>query len=152
MLSSVEIDYIKSLILTYRKMGYSKYLCHTITDSSNDYDICIYFSKNGIEAISDSYYDVTDGIKILIDSSSKSNHNYDDYKISVGFSGFINIDRAEFIYTNASLVEGYSVEVQGVCPDLIEDTQGSNVTVTVVVIAFIIFIYLFIRDLLKFGG
>lgn len=152
MLTAVESDYIKNLILTYRKMGYDKYLCHTITDSSNDYDICIYFSKNGIEAVTDTYYDVTNGIKVLIDSSSKSSHNYDAYKVSVGFNGFVNIDRAEFVYTNASLIEGYAIELQGLCPDLIENTQGNHLTASIVIISVIILLYLVIRDLFKLGG
>lgn len=74
MLSSVELEYVKSLISTYYAKGYKYYLCTTVTETNyttTDYDICIYFSKEPIEAVTDNYFDIRNGIQIYIDSSSK---------------------------------------------------------------------------------
>lgn len=74
MLTAVELEYVKSLISTYYLKGYKYYLCTTVTEygtSNTDYDLCIYFSKEPIEAITDNYFEVKNGIQIYIDSSSK---------------------------------------------------------------------------------
>lgn len=74
MLTTNELDYVKALISTYYTKGYKYYLCTTVTElynSDNDYDLCIYFSKEPIEAVTDNYFDVKNGLQIYIDSSSK---------------------------------------------------------------------------------
>lgn len=74
MLTAVELEYVKALISTYYAKGYKYYLCTTVTEFGNnasDYDICIYFSKEPIEAITDNYFEVKNGVQIYIDSSSK---------------------------------------------------------------------------------
>ena len=59
MLTSVELDYLKLLIMRYRNKGYYNYLCHTVSDNnSSDYDLCVYFSKEKIIADSDNQFEV----------------------------------------------------------------------------------------------
>ena len=38
MFSSLEVDYILSLINTYQRLGYKYYMCHTITENDNSYN------------------------------------------------------------------------------------------------------------------
>lgn len=74
MLTAVELEYVKSLISIYYSKGYKYYLITTVTEigsNASDYDLCIYFSKEPIEAITDNYFQVKNGIQIFIDSSSK---------------------------------------------------------------------------------
>lgn len=109
MFSSVEENYIKGLISAYAKQGYKYYICHTVTESYNNYDIYIYFSKSEIEAITPLTFDVSNGIYLKIDSSSRNDNNYNpstDYRIIVSSSNFnnvVSVDKAEFIYTNATV-------------------------------------------------
>ena len=51
MLSSLESEYLKGLISVYKSKGYKYYIAHTVTETNNDYDVCIYLSKTEIKAI-----------------------------------------------------------------------------------------------------
>lgn len=156
MLSSVEIDYLKSLILAYKKQGYNYYLCHTVTNyysDVNDYDLYVYFSKDPIEAItSDHFYVPEGGIEVQIDSSSKSNNNTNDSVVSFSYSGDVVVDVAEFTYTNAKLYEGYSVSSNALSPDIVEATPYATTSFVLILFVVMTFLYIYIRDLLNIGG
>lgn len=107
MFSTVEENYIKGLISAYSKLGYKYYICHTVTENYNNYDIYIYFSKSEIKAITPLTFDVFNGIYLKIDSSARNDNNYNpstDYRIVVSNSNYndvVSVDKAEFVYTNA---------------------------------------------------
>lgn len=111
MFSDVEENYIISLINTYRKEGFPYYIVHSITDRDNDYDICLYVSKEEIKEVSSDIFKVSHGIEIQIDSSSRNSDGYNpsthsrDRMVNSDFSGIVQVDIAEFIYTNASREE-----------------------------------------------
>lgn len=136
MLSNSESDYIKSLILTYKSQGYDYYLCSTISDNS-DYDIVIYFSKEKIIALTTDRFEVKEGIRLYIDSSSKSTYNTNDSVVSGSYSGIITVDIAEFSYTNAKLSEDYSIFTQAISPDILENSPVNQLSMFLVILVII---------------
>lgn len=124
MLTQTESEYIKGLISSYEAKGYHSYLCHTVTERNNDFDICIYFSKTDIIARDNSIYSLKDTVKIYIDSSSRSYGSggyIDTPRVMIAdsnFSGTISINVAEFVYTNALV--SYDEAVYMINPDLMQ--------------------------------
>lgn len=150
MLTQIEHDYCKSLVDTYYSKGYKYYLIHTITDTNNNYDVCIYFSKTEISGLNDNYFFIDHGLRIYLDSSSK-NYNYSGSRDTVdSFSGNVTIDVAEFIYTNAKTEYNYSLIP--VNPDIMVDYSYNNINFCLVFLLVIFFLYFFIRDLFRIGG
>ena len=156
MFSSLEVDYILSLINTYQRLGYKYYMCHTITENDNNYDICIYFSKNKITAVTSTTFDVTNAIQIYIDSSSRNDNSYNssthhrDYVSNSNLTKIVSVHQAEFIYTNA-VVETSSNTV--VNPDLLLN-QASNYNDFLLISAGVllcgtIFLYMFFKSILR---
>ena len=110
MLTAVESEYIRGLISVYQLKGYKYYMCHTVTENNNNYDACIYFSKDEIMAIDNNIFSVSSGVKIYIDSSSRSYNYQTGYNDSPrtliadnSFNGNVNVNVAEFVYTNANI-------------------------------------------------
>lgn len=150
MLSQVELEYVRALINTYYAKGYKYYMCHTISDNNNnDYDICIYFSKDKIEALNDNYFSVENGIRIYIDSSLKSNYNTNASDVVSSFSNNVTVDVSEFIYTNAE--SEYSYNSLCLNPDLQIDYKQNHLSVITLILMCIIFCYIFIKDLFLRG-
>ena len=157
MFTQVEENYIKSLINTYKKEGYKYYLCHTVTENNNDYDICLYVSKEEIKAVTSASFDVTNAVKIYIDSSSRNDSGYNpsthtrDRVDESNLSTIVIVDDAEFIYTNATC--NYDMTSLPVNPDLF--LQGTDsyssmfLTVTCIVVLVITFLYTFFYNILK---
>lgn len=150
MLTSVESDYIKSLVSTYMNHGFKYYMVHSITDSNNDYDMCLYMSKNKIEALSDNYFQVEKGIRVYIDSSSKSNYHIDTRDDVDSFNGYVTVDIAEFIYTNA--ISDYSYNTLCLNPDFMVNFQASKYDVINCYLIVIMFLFIVISKLFKLGG
>lgn len=151
MLTQVEKDYLISLINTYKKQGYKHYMAHTVTENNNDYDICVYFSKNDIVAINDNYFDIgTNALKILINSSSRSNYDSVDRDNVSSFNGNVTIPEYEFIYTDAKAE--YSISSLCVNPDITLDYGFRQIDLVLLFLVCIIFSYVFIKDLLNIGG
>lgn len=159
MFSNLEEDYILSLINTYKKEGYNYYLCHTVTDYNNVYDVTLYFSKKEILAYDNYTYSVEDGIVLFLDSSSRNDNSYNpstNERIVLSnsnYNGIVYINVAEFVYTNCKL--NYKTNTDVVMPDLTLNNADSisakscfNVLVIFVVI---MFLYIFIRDILRIG-
>ncbi len=153
MFSQQEIDYVLSLINTYRRLGYNYYVCHTITENDNIYDICIYFSKKEIKATSSTTFDLINAIQINIDSSSR-NYNSSihsrDTLVSSDLTKIININSAEFIYTNATVSNSAITLVN---PDL-RLNAASNYDNTLLLasnlfMCSVIFLYLFFKSILR---
>lgn len=153
MFSQQEIDYVLSLINTYRKLGYKYYVCHTITENDNVYDICIYFSQKEIKAITSTTFDLSNAIQINIDSSSR-NYNSSihsrDTLVSSDLTKIININSAEFIYTNSTV---FNVATTIVNPDLtLNNASNYDNTLLLASILFMccsIFLYLFFKSVLR---
>lgn len=150
MFSTVENEYIKALINTYYGKGYKYYICHTITENGNDYDLCFYFSKEEIRAVTSSYFDVKNGLRVYLDSSSKSNYSNLTRDIVSTFSGYVDVDVAEFIYTNANC--NYIVENMPLNPDISIDYTQNHVDIILLIVITIFCVYSFIKDLFNIGG
>ena len=158
MFSTVEESYIKGLISSYYQKGYKFYVVHTITENNDEYDACIYFSKSEIKAITPLTFDVTNGVCIKLDSSSRYSYNdtsnyYKSVVVDGNYTNVVAIDKAEFIYTNATL--GYSETSLPINPDINYNSSNSYSDIvssnTLFCLIIIVFLYMFIRDLLRFG-
>ena len=156
MFSQQEIDYILSLINTYRRLGYKYYVCHTVTEDNNNYDIRSYFSKKEIKAITSSTFDLTNAIQIDVDSSSRNDNSYNssthsrDTIVSSNLTKIINIYQAEFIYTNATIS---NVATTIANPDLrLNSASNYDNTLLLASVLFMccsIFLYLFFKSILR---
>lgn len=141
---------LRHYLILIIKNGYTSYLVHTVTENNNDYDICIYLSKTDIEAVTDNYFDINDGLQIYIDSSSRSNYSTNRRDSVSRFNGSVTIDNAEFIYTNA--ISEYSLVNIPLNPDLSIDYTQKQTDMVLIFIVVILILYIFIRDLFNIGG
>lgn len=156
MFTQTEENYIKALINTYKKKGYNYYLCHTITEDNNNYDIAVYVSKEEIKAVSGSVFDLTNAIYIQIDSSTRNNsynsslHSRDRI-VNSNVTTILEVHEAEFVYTNAT----YTYNEANTCvnPDIL--LQGSDsisslyLSITCIVVLLISFLYTFFINILR---
>lgn len=157
MFSQNEENYIKSLINTYHKDGYNYYICHTVTESDNVYDVYIYFSKKEIKAISRDTFDVTDGVYIQLDSSSRNDNSYNPSThsrirvVNSNFTDVVSVNSAEFIYTNS--VCNYDTSKTVLNPDL--NLQGTNsyldcrFMAVCIFVLIVTFLYTFFTNILR---
>ena len=155
MFTAQEIEYLKSLIAVYNEQGYIYYIAHTVTESDNVYDFVIYFSKDEILATNDNLFVMQNALKISVDSSSR---NYNSYNPSVHsresvqeFSGVLNVNVAEFIYTNAK--NDSVLATTYINPDISVEYGLLNSTYTatgaLLVVLVITFLYIFIKDIIR---
>lgn len=158
MLTAVESEYIRGLISSYQAKGYKYYVCHTITENNNNYDACVYFSKEEIKAVDNNIFSISNGIKIYVDSSSRSYNyqtGYNDTPRTLiadnNFNGNVNINVAEFIYTNATA--DYSESVYVLNPDITKSGVSSytkdSFSVILLVLVVSILLFNFIRTILR---
>lgn len=157
MFTQTEENYLKSLINTYISKGYKYYLCHTITESNNNYDVCLYVSKNEIKANNSYIFDLSQAICIYIDSSSRSDSGYNpsthsrDIIHSDNVTGEVEINQAEFIYTNASYT--YTESTLPVNPDLmlqgVDSYQHLCNNNVLIVLLVVMFLYTFFISILR---
>lgn len=150
MFTSVELDYLRALINTYYSKGYKYYMCHTITENNNEYDMCIYFSQEKIEAFSDTYFDVVHGIRIYVDSSGKSTYSTGHRDVVSSFSGSVSVDKAEFIYTNAD--NDCSITTIPINPDIFIDYSYKYTDYAVMFVIIFVFLCYYIKVLFGIGG
>lgn len=156
MFSTLEENYIKSLINTYKKEGYSYYVVHTVTETDNEYDFYIYFSQDEIIFTNSYTFELSDNSLMLkVDSSSRNDNSYNP---SIGHrdlvfyeSGTINVNVAEFIYSNAGY--NYSLIVHSLNPDIMNsglDSYNNNlISLSLLCICSSIFLFMFVRSLLR---
>lgn len=149
MLSVQEQNYLEGLVNAYKAKGYNYYLCHTISYNS-DYDFVVYFSKNPIEAISDYYFSVDTGVRVYVNSSTRSQYDNSTRDTSSSFNGNVNVDLGEFIYTNADT--SYTSTNTPVNPDVMSDVELSRFEFLVVFLICFIGLYIFICHLFGIGG
>ena len=158
MFSTVEESYIKGLISSYYQKGYKFYVVHTITENNDEYDACIYFSKSEIKAITPLTFDVTNGVCIKLDSSSRYSYNdssniYKSLLVDGNYNNILSVDKAEFIYTNAKTT--YAETSLPINPDINYNTSNSYSNIysysIIICLITVLFLYIFIRDLLRFG-
>lgn len=96
------------------------------------------------------YFSVKNGLKIYIDSSSRSyNTSYNTPRILIAdnnFNSSFNINVAEFVYTNAVL--SYSEETTALNPDILKtgvtsyDSDCFGIIVVVLICSFMLFNFL----------
>lgn len=159
MFSSLEEDFILSIIQTYAKDGYKYYMAHTITENNNNYDICLYLSKKDITAYDNYTYLIENGLCIYIDSSPRNDNGYNlstHERIILSnnnVNNMVYINNAEFVYSNSNLNYKYTSDI--VQPDLLLNSANSyfdKECMSVGVIFIIIFfLYIFIKDILRVG-
>lgn len=157
MFSQTEENYIKALINTYKQQGYNYYLTHTITETDYNYDIYLYVSKEEIKAVTPTTFDLTNAICIYIDSSSRNDNTYNpsthsrDRIENGNLTASVEVNQAEFIYTNATFT--YSETVGCINPDLLLQSSDSYVSLRIsAVIIFILivtFLYTFFTNILR---
>lgn len=157
MLTAVEENYVKGLINQYRQEGYVYYVCHTVTEQDNQYDVYLYLSKDKIIAITQTSYEITGGIFIKIDSSNRNDSGYNPSTNSRSilannnFTSVIDINRAEFIYTNAYINYKSSELVYN--PNLMINSADSYsnlyLSILCVVVLIITFLYTFFTNVLR---
>lgn len=156
MFSQQEIDYILSLINTYRRLGYQYYMCHTVTEDNNVYDICIYFSQKEIKAVTSTTFDLSNAIQINIDSSSRNDNSYNgsthsrDTLVSSNLTKIINVNAAEFIYTNATVSNSAITLVNSdLTLNNASNYQDTLLLATNLFMCSVIFLYLFFKSILR---
>lgn len=152
MLNEQEFEYVKNLISTYQKYGYKYYVCYTTTDDNIDIDVNICLSKNEIHAVTDTIFDVPNGIKITLKSSNyRYNDRPDVVNLITTISGdLVVVNDYEYIYTNA--VIDYETTEHVVNPDLFySDLNFGNTQylyISVFLLA-VIFLYMFVKSILR---
>lgn len=156
MFSQVEENYIKGLIGSYFKQGYKYYVCHTVNETDNVYDIYIYFSKEEIKALNSNSYKLDKSICLKIDSSTRNDNSYNPSIHSrtilsnSNYTGDLDINEAEFIYTNATL--DYEISVDTINPDINyngHSVSDSFYSIGILFILVILFVYTFVKDILR---
>ncbi len=153
MLDENVLNYCVGLINRYKQEGYKNYLLHTISDN-DDYDLCLYLSKDDIVAVNDNVFLLSDlTIQININTTSLNNSIGDVFSRDILFvtSGEKDIDINEVVYTNAKV--NYNLLDYTINPDLLvssSDSSNSN-TYSLVIIFLLcsIFLYIFIKSLLR---
>lgn len=119
MFSTNQLEVIQTLVPTMKNQGYDYYIAYTNTDTSSSWgsttepDLCIVFSSDEITATSGYSYDVPEGSVMYVIrtgnySTSQSAVNTDRYEISE-YSGILNIDIYEHVYSNSTYSEGVVV-------------------------------------------
>ena len=157
MFTSVEESYLKGLINNYFKQGYKYYVCHTVTETDNDYDVYLYLSKEEIIAITSTSFDITHGVFIMLDSSSRNDNTYNPstgYRLIVSNSDYtdiLSVNKAEFIYSNAEV--DYDVTTLSAPADILinnSDTlNGLHLNILCCFILTITFLYTFLSNILR---
>lgn len=156
MFSQVEENYIKALINTYKKQGYKYYICHTVTENNNEYDVYIYFSKEEIKAINRTTFDLNNSLYIQLDTSTRNDNSYNPNNddciriINSNYSTILSVHQSEFIYTNALFKTGVSTVVN---PDLMLQNTDSQFDVScmciIIVLLVVTFLYTFFSNILR---
>lgn len=157
MFTQVEENYIKSLINTYKKEGYNYYICHTVTENDNNYDVYIYFSKEEIKAVSNNTFDLTNAIYIQLDSSNRNDNSYNSSThsririVNSKVNSIVEINQAEFIYTNA--IHSYKTETTVLNPNLMLQGSNSYFSICFMIVSLIVllitFLYTFISNIFR---
>lgn len=155
MFTSVETEYLKGLLNSYASKGYKHYVSHTITESDNNYDFVVYLSKDEITSSSPNKFNIPDNsIQIYVDSSSRNENNYNpslhSRDILYNYHGTLEVDVAEFIYTNSKVT--YDSITNTINPDILlssSNSYQSNVLdYSLLFVLISIFLYLFIKSIL----
>lgn len=149
MLSVQEQEYLIGLVNAYKAKGYKYYLCHTISYNS-DYDFVVYFSKEKITAVSDSYFSVNNSVRVYVNSSTRSQYDNSSRDTSSSFTGNFSVDLGEFIYTNADT--SYTSTSTPINPDIMSDYDLTRFEFLVVFLICFIGLYIFICHLFGIGG
>ena len=149
MLSVQELEYVKSLINTYKKQGYNYYLLTTNSNNDVSADIYLFLSKEEIKALDDVTFSIVNGIKINIDYSYRYNENpYILTMFDTVENNVYIIDKHEYIYSNCSY--NYKATTSVIYPDIL--LSGSDSYYSSYVLSFLlisIFLYMFIKSILR---
>ena len=156
MFSAVESEYLRGLLNVYKEQGYKYYLAHTITESNNDYDFCVYLSQDKITSSSPNKFNLSDNsIVIYVDSSSRNDNSYNpstgSRDLLLVARGAVDVNVAEFIYTNSEV--SYNLIDNAINPDILSsgvnsyDNKLFSYGLMFVVIS--IFLYMFIKSILR---
>lgn len=120
MFSTVQQEVVKSIVPTYLAKGYKSYVCYTITNLNSGYgytaepDLCFIFSKGEITANSGYSYSIPQGsIMLKYRTTNYSSSQYavnTDRIVQTSFSGSLNINVYEHIYSNATFSESSVIQ------------------------------------------
>ena len=119
MLTANEMEYCQGIIKQARAKGCRYYLIHTITESGEDNDFCIYLSDSDILCNSPYSFSVPAGRKITVDSSQSYRDSTGNHVVNSAYSGgTVTINNWEFAYSNGEM------KGETLIPDL--HTGGEN--------------------------
>lgn len=156
MFTALENEYLKGLLNVYKEQGYKYYVAHTVTETDNYYDMYVYLSKDKITSSSPNRFNLSDNsIVIYIDSSSRNDNSYNSSTHSRDtlfvYSGNLNVNLAEFIYTNAEV--SYSLIDNSLNPDIllsgVNSYDNKLFSYGLMFIVVSIFLYMFIKSILR---
>lgn len=120
MFSTVQQEVVESIVPTYLAKGYKFYVCYTHTNLNSGYgstaepDLCFIFSKGEITANSGYSYTIPQGsIMLKYRTSNYSSSQYavnTDRLVQTSYSGRLNINVYEHIYSNATFSESSVIQ------------------------------------------
>lgn len=151
MFSTTQQEVIDSLVPTYLAKGYKSYVCYTLTNINSGYgstaqpDLCFVFSKGEITANSGYSYSVPSGsVMLKYRTVNYSSGNYavnTDRIVQTLYSGSLNIDVYEHIYTNAAFSESSVIQ-----PDITikESVNNGYLQANFYIIAAFLLVYCFL--------
>lgn len=124
--NTVQHDFLESFVPTMLQKGYKYYVAYTNTRTNNDYysnstpDLYVVFSTSKIVASSAYSYNIPTGsVRLAVRSgnySTSSSAVNTDRLVKHDFSGTLNINEYEHVYTNAKFGETAVVQ-----PDLTKE-------------------------------
>ncbi len=123
--STAQLDILEALVSDMRDMGYEYYLCHQniLSDTTNDFDMIVYFSKDTIYGTNMYTYTIPTGsVAYYIRSGNASNYGNQGIRMSVDDQVDIIVNYEIPIYahisTNATFMSQTAIQ-----PDLCMEVQ-----------------------------
>lgn len=156
MFSTSEVEYLKSLLNVYCNLGYKNYVAHTVTETDNEYDFCVYLSKDKITSSDSNTFNLSDNsIVVYVDSTSRNDNSYNPSTGSrdtvFHYHGDLDVNLAEFIYTNAEV--SYTEIDYPVNPDIllsgVDSYKSLMLSASLLFVLVNVFLFMFIKSLLR---
>lgn len=135
MLTATEKEYCQELLAVARREGYQYYLVHTITESGENSDFCVYLSDNPIVCNTPYSFYVPAGRRITVDSSQSYNSYSGDRIAGESYSGgTVTLNGWEFAYSNGTLEGGTLLPDLNIRGETNENLKAVGLVVTVVLL------------------
>ena len=111
MFSTAQDAYVRNVVEVMRIKGYEHYVARTVTETGNNYDLDIVFSKTSITGSSMTSYIISSGIRYQVDTSAYSASAGSHARVVTGtYNGTYTVPVYEFVYSNASFSSSTAVQ------------------------------------------